>query len=177
MLNDDKIVGIVEIAKWIAKKKGANMAKINKDALEIARSKVGLSEEGKNQGPIVEWAMKPWSKVKPDQTGWAEWCAAFVCTCYYHAGSLIIRKYGTTNVKTLWTKMNKLGLAWEHYNTGRLPEPGDLLFYSGLGHVGMVESCDAEYVYTIEGNADNQVKRQMLLLTGHRIYGFARING
>lgn len=145
-------------------------------ALEIAKSKVGMHEQGgPNQGEIVEWAMKPWSKVKPGS--WAEWCAAFVCTCYWEAGSILVKKYGSTNVKTLWKNMQKIGVAWENYGTPsqKMPEPGDLVFFKGLNHVGMVESYDAstKTVHVIEGNSNDQVKRDQRPLEHY--YGFASL--
>ena len=38
----------------------------------------------------------------------------------------------------------------------------------------MVEKADATYVYTIEGNADNQVMRKKYLLKDSKIAGYGR---
>ena len=76
------------------------VSNLGQKAVEIASSKIGMKEQGgSNMGPIVEWAMKPWTKAKVGS--WAEWCAAFVCTCLYAAG-LPIKKVASTGVKTLW---------------------------------------------------------------------------
>ena len=61
------------------------------------------------------------------------------------------------------------GIAWfkshgQWQNRGYCPSPGDIIFFdwnnNGVAdHVGIVESCDGSYVYTIEGNANDAVKR------------------
>lgn len=47
---------------------------------------------------------------------------------------------------------------------GNLPAPGCIIFFDwnhngSTDHVGIVESCDGQYVYTIEGNANDAVKQ------------------
>ena len=58
------------------------------------------------------------------------------------------------------------------------PQPGDQIFFldsSGEeSHTGMVEKVGDQYVYTIEGNANNQVMRKTYALTDKTIAGYGR---
>ncbi len=144
--------------------------------LKTARSKIGMREEGgENRGEIVEWALRPWSKAEVGT--WAEWCAAFVCTCYYEAGSSQIRKVGTTSVPNLWQRCLQHGLAWVHETEQilTLPKPGDIIFFKGFGHIGLVDHLYADTIYTIEGNHGDAVAEGEYNLRSSTIHGFARI--
>lgn len=144
--------------------------------VEIAQSKIGQKEQGgPNKGPIVVWSMRPWTKAQVGS--WAEWCCAFVCTCLYEAGCLQIKKYGSTNVKTLWKNCEKAGLAWQCFNTPQQKkvQPGDIVFFQKLGHVGICEKVEGDVVHTIEGNFGDQVKRDAHAYQEGHFYGFARM--
>lgn len=57
------------------------------------------------------------------------------------------------------------------------PRPGDQIYFtssgsSGYAHTGIVESVDDTYVYTIEGNASNMVKRKKYLRDNSSIGGY-----
>lgn len=58
------------------------------------------------------------------------------------------------------------------------PQPGDQIFFLDSdgeeGHTGMVEKVTDQYVYTIEGNANNQVMRKTYALTDKSIAGYGR---
>lgn len=152
---------------------------IGEQAVQIARSKLGMHEEGgENTGPIVEWAMKPWTNAQLGS--WAKWCAAFVSTCLLEAGSQTIRKVASTSCDTLWNRCEKAGYAWRNYNTPtqRKPAVGDIIFYGtskDLYHVGIVSGIDNNYVTLIEGNDHDAVHESKHLLTQTSIFGFARI--
>ncbi len=145
-------------------------------ALAVAKSKLGMKEEGgPNQGPIVEWSMRPWTKAPLGN--WAKWCAGFVCTCYLEAGSPLIRKYASLEVSKLWSKLDRAGYTWDYIPTPsqKLPEPGDLFFTKGFSHVGLVESVEGNILHTVEGNHQDQVARAQRSLTSVKIHGFARL--
>lgn len=151
------------------------MNNLGQKAVEIAISKIGMKEQGgANMGPIVEWSMKPWTKAKVG--AWAEWCCAFVCTCLYEAG-LPIKKVASTNVKTLWENCERSKLAWISYNTPtqRMPIPGDIVFFVGLGHVGICEKVEGRVVHTIEGNFGDQVRRDHHDMAEGHFHGFAHV--
>jgi hypothetical protein len=154
---------------------------VTEQAIQIARSKLGMHEVGgPNQGPIVEWAMRPWSKSALGS--WAEWCCAFVCSCLLEAGSQTIRKVASTNCNALWKNCNKAGYAWVRFKTptAQPPQPGDVVFYgtdTNIYHVGLVTTIDPlqGIMTTIEGNDDNAVREEKHPLTHRGIFGFARI--
>ena len=153
-----------------------SMSNVGQKAVTIAQSKLGMKEEGgQNQGPIVKWSMKPWSKAEVG--AWAQWCAAFVCTCLYEAGSFQIKKLASTNVKTLWKNCEKSKLTWQCYNTPtqRIPIPGDIVFFQNLGHVGLCEKVEGTVVYTIEGNFGDQVRRDHHDISEGHFHGFAHL--
>lgn len=152
---------------------------IGEKAFDIFYSHLGQKETGHNNGPVVEWAMAPFSKVKPDETGWAEWCAAAVCTSYLEAGSEMIKKVASTNANTLYERIRKFYpknitcFIDEKYP----PQKGDLIFFAQNGkmyHVGMVNAYqpDTHQVITIEGNHNNRVE----IVTRSSWYAFARID-
>jgi len=136
---------------------------------------LGEKEVGKNTGPVVEWAMRPWSKVKPDESGWAEWCAAAVCTAYLEAGSSQIKDLASTNANTLWQRLVKRGQAFS-LSESSIPALGDLVFFERNGkvyHVGLVKEYDpkTKRLITLEGNANDAVR----LCVRTTFHGFAHI--
>ena len=142
---------------------------LKQKALSILTSKLGQKETGRNTGPSVEWAMAHFSKVKPDKSGWAEWCAASVCTSYLEAGSKQMEEVGTTAVPTLFRRLDAKRQIYYTPPSSRIPEPGDLVFFRNhLGtfyHVGLVESYSFDpkakihTLTTIEGNSNDKVER------------------
>lgn len=60
------------------------------------------------------------------------------------------------------------------------PKPGDQIFFgssiSNCTHTGIVEKVDSAKVYTIEGNASDQVKRVSYTLGNSKIVGYGRPN-
>ena len=163
---------------------------LKQKALSVLLSYLGEIETGNNTGPVVDWAMHPWSAVKPDSTGWAAWCAAAVCTSYVEAGSLQIKKLGTTAVSTLFRRLEINRQIYYTPPGQQQPEPGDLVFFrssvGSLYHVGLVESYHyysdrkTHELITIEGNSNNQVERTTYYYNEalHRVkpwYGFGWI--
>lgn len=141
--------------------------------LEIARSKMGQKEEGgPNHGPIVEWSMKFWTDHPR-----AAWCAGFVCTCFLEAGSTQIQKLGSGSVPKLWQRCEQAGCTWSAIEDAspNEPQPGDIVFFAKLAHVGLVEKVEGERLYTIEGNHHDRVAQGAYPLNSLRLYGFARI--
>jgi hypothetical protein len=104
-----------------------------------------------------------------------EWCAIFVSWCaeqsgYIDAGTIPMFAYCPTGVQ--WFKDRE---QWQE--GGYTPAPGDIIFFDwepdgGCDHVGIVESADGEYVYTIEGNSSDSVARRSYELSSAKIYGY-----
>ena len=145
-------------------------------AVEILKSHLGKHEEGgENMGPIVEWAMKPWSHVKPDQTGWAEWCAAAACTAYLEAGSQRIQKLASLSVALFYRHLYSAGLVYFPHRSSILPQRGDLVFLGSEKptHVELLLSYDPfkHEAVTIGGNVDDAVR----ISNSSQFYGFAKV--
>lgn len=61
----------------------------------------------------------------------------------------------------------------------RNPDVGDQIFFGAFGdetHTGGVTGVDDTYVYTIEGNANNQIEERKYKLTDPKISGYGRPN-
>ena len=116
---------------------------------------VALGELGNHEGDKSHHKYEAFTGMSDSQP----WCAAFVTWVAGAAGYLkdgmFPRFVGcSTGLRLFKTKTN----ADVHYeNTGYMPQPGDIVFFSwkadGAGnHVGIVLSSDSNYVYTVEGN-------------------------
>jgi hypothetical protein len=74
------------------------------------------------------------------------------------------------------------GMSWfrnrdQWQGRGYHPKPGDIIFFDwdgdGLGnHVGIVESSDDTYVYTIEGNSGDRCRRRTYFISSSMIMGY-----
>lgn len=131
--------------------------------VEIAQSQVG------NKGGELYWRWYGFdSRV--------EWCAVFVSWVANQAGYInsgIIPKFSVCQTQGIpWFKtMNQ----WKF--PPYQPSPGDIIFFDWQNdgkadHVGIVESVDANKVYTIEGNSRDEVKRKEYLLNNKVIIGY-----
>ena len=109
-----------------------------------------------------------------------EWCACFVSWCANECGYIdedIIPKFaGCEWSGKPWFQSRGL---WQ--DNSYIPSPGTIIFFDwnhdGIAdHVGIVEKVDDHYIYTIEGNADNKVKRRSYPLGDSRIDGYGTPN-
>ena len=110
---------------------------------------------------------------------WENWCACFVSWCadrcgYIEAG--IVPKFAVCDVA--WFRERG-----QFQERDYLPRPGDIIFFDwesdGLDgledHVGIVEACDGETVYTIEGNTNGElgeVARHQYPVGYYEIFGY-----
>ena len=58
-----------------------------------------------------------------------------------------------------------------------IPIPGDIIFFDWEGdgvanHVGIVEKVDGDFIYTIEGNTDDQCRENRYYLISTPIFGY-----
>jgi len=124
--------------------------------LSIAASQIGVEEhpKGSNWGPQVSEYLKSVGIGFP-----ASWCLAFVYWCHEKAA----KELGCSNM------MAKTGGVLNEWNKRKdnfsvtKPEPGDVFiidFGKGLGHTGIVESVEGEFVNTIEGNTNDEGSRE-----------------
>ncbi len=104
-----------------------------------------------------------------------EWCACFVSWCANQCGYIsdgIIPKFAGVGTGINWFQNRG---QWQ--GRGYHPKPGDIIFFDwdgdGYGnHVGIVESSDDTYVYTIEGNSGDRCKRRTYFITSSMIMGY-----
>lgn len=153
--------------------------------LIIAQGEVGVRESnGPNNGIPSEKYMG--GRKEP-------WCAHFIAWLFRTSGNALpndVFNVSPTRANPLagvqymedMFKKNGWWFAKGNPKIGK-PEPGDIIFYrsrggsdSGRGrHVGLVERVDGGYIYTIEGNLGDAVKRNRVFLASNKISGFGRV--
>jgi hypothetical protein len=125
-------------------------------ALQIAIKEIGNGEQGENNsGPFVQKYLL--GLVEPP----TNWCAAFVCWCYYQAMGAPIYLLPpfpyTLSARKLMNELNKSDNIRIYVNKIN-PKRGDLIFFwresptSWMGHVGIIEYAGPKWIGTIEGN-------------------------
>ena len=164
-----------------------------RDVLTIAAGEVGYLEKASNKdldsqtgnpgtGNWTKYARDLW-EAKPhfyqsNKNGY-EWCAVFVAWCLYMAADQDAQRamdalyytgpYGAS-----------CGFSVGYYKAaGKFrrhdPKPGDQIFFGSaddVRHTGLVEKLEYGIVTTIEGNADNAVRRRQYSLTDPDILGY-----
>ena len=86
------------------------------------------------------------------------WCAAYVSFCLFQS-----RATTSTSKQTIWRDIycprwyqNMKNQGYGHdASSNYTPKSGDLVFFTGGGHIGIVRYCKDGKVYTIEGNTSN----------------------
>ena len=106
-----------------------------------------------------------------------EWCAIFVSWCANQCGYIdagIVPKFAGCGVGVQWFQNRGQWLPGS-----ATPEPGMLIFFQWYGsdssiadHVGIVEKVEGGRVYTIEGNADDQVRHNSYSIGYGEIKGY-----
>lgn len=127
---------------------------LQQQALNIAITQLGKHEDplGSNWGHPVQDYLRSVNIGFP-----ASWCMAFIYWCFEQAApgkNPLVRTGGVLNA---WNTADKV-----HRVTGE-PQPGDIFIMSfggGLGHTGIVEKVDANFVYTIDGNTNDSGSRE-----------------
>ena len=136
----------------------------NMGIVEVAKSQVG------NVGGEIYWK---WYGFE----NYVNWCACFVSWCANESGDLnvTVPKFSRVEDGIQWFKDNN---RWE--NNSYLTNSGDLIFFdwnndNDPDHVGIVEGVDNLYVYTIEGNSNDECKEKEYLRSDNIIYGYGKI--
>ncbi len=134
--------------------------------IAIAQKEIGYKEYSNNHTKYGEWF-----GVQD------EWCNIFVSWLANQIGILdtLIPKQAYVPNTVKWYKDKGLFKA-KGYN----PNTGDIIFfdYNSNGtsdHIGIVEKCENENIYTIEGNKSQMVKRCMYNVNNPGIYGFGLV--
>jgi len=119
-----------------------------------AMMQVGQREEpaGSNRGPFVEFCQQhTWLKG----SGWP-WCAAFVITAI-EEGAGVQWPDPTAGAWDLLARATKRN--WSRPRNYKLVQPGDVVVFNiGSGHTGIVTKVTSKQVFSVDGNASDQVK-------------------
>ena len=111
------------------------------DIVSVARTQVGYREGENNDTKYGTWY------GLPNQP----WCAMFVSWCARQAGVPTDILRNCAIAAPLPGYFNITYYDGAEYT----PRPGDLFFTKTLSHVGLVESANSEYFYTLEGNTND----------------------
>lgn len=136
------------------------------DIVEVAASQIG------NIGGEIYWKWYGFDT-------YVEWCACFVSWAADQCGYIdagIIPKFAACDVGWFRDK-------GQFQDRNYIPNPGDLIFFDWASdgqdgkedHVGIVEKCDGQTVYTIEGNTNGgsgEVARHQYPVGYYEIYGY-----
>ena len=132
------------------------------ELVEVALSQVG------NVGGRPYWSWYGFNSR-------VEWCACFVSWCanecgYIEDGTMLKFSYCQTGAD--WFKSKH---QWQ--SRDYIPVAGNIIFFDWEGdghtdHVGIVEKCDGNRVYTIEGNSGDVVRKKSYVLENSSIYGY-----
>lgn len=125
-------------------------------AIEVARTQLGVHEDAgnKNTGPQVDEYLKSVG-LGPGYS----WCMAFVYWCYKQAASQLAVDNPLAKTAGVLDQWNRRRLHFGYVQ----PTPGDIFimdFGKGLGHTGMVTKVEGIWIYTIEGNSNDEGSRE-----------------
>lgn len=131
---------------------------------------VALTQLG-NKGGIPYWSWWGYSSR-------VEWCAIFVSWCSEQCGMLqdgSIPKFENVTIGMNWFKERNQWLP-----RGTVPSEGMIIFFdwnndNHCDHVGMVEKAENRIVYTVEGNSNDEVRRNTYSVNSNVIMGYGTI--
>lgn len=132
---------------------------LGKAALKVATTQVGKCENplGSNWGTPVKDYLASVGITFP-----ASWCMAFVYWCFNEAckgqNNPLVK---TGGVLAQWNKSDK------KYRVVDDVQAGDIFimdYGKGLGHTGIVDKVDDNFIYTIEGNTNDTGSREGIMV-------------
>ena len=152
--------------------------------LRAAAELVGVKSGSEAHRRLVE----DYNSVKPLPVGYAvkntdDWCDIFTTVIFQRQGlsHLVGRECGVERHIQIF---KKLGIWNEDGNS--TPKAGDIITFNWdqdsqqndgwADHIGIVEKVENGIIHTIEGNSNNQVKRNMYRIGHGNIRGFASPN-
>lgn len=150
--------------------------------LRLASDMIGVVGGSPEHRKLVD----DYNSITPRPVGYLasysdDWCDLFITTIFQRAGLsvLIGREVGVERHIQIF---KTLGIWIEDGNI--TPKQGDIITFNWdsivqpndgfADHIGIVEYVDAGYIYTIEGNGNNQVVRRKYRVGHGNIRGFAR---
>ena len=164
------------------------MATARDKFIELARSQVGVKEEGGENRVIYSeyFDTTAWQWFNGKKNGIASWCSIWICWlfCQLIGPERALKFLGcpkpsdncAASCSYLWKYLTALG--WKvNKDEG---EPGDIIFLNTkkakCGHVGMIEAVEDGKYKTIEGNKSDKVGRGSYSVSSSTVYGICRPN-
>lgn len=150
---------------------------MRENIINVALSQVGTIENGPN---CVKYNLEMWGR------NGMPWCATFVSWCARQAGipqNYIAYTASASGMAAWMMKNGKFRKSAAQTLQPYIPQAGDTIYFSHnfssshISHVGLVAGHDSEYIYTIEGNYSNAVKRCKYKITNSTIIGFGVLDG
>lgn len=129
---------------------------LSEKTVEIANTQIGVHEAPGNHN-TGEQVNKYLSSVGLGP-GYS-WCMAFVYWCFNEASKILAVNNPLSKTAGVMAQYNKSKLKYGQIH----PMPGDVFimdFGKGLGHTGIVERVEGDYIYTIEGNSNDEGSRE-----------------
>lgn len=145
--------------------------------IQVALSQVGTVENGPN---CVRYNLEMWGK------NGMPWCATFVSWCARQAGisqAYLSYTASASGMAAWFMKNGKFRKSAAQSLQSYTPQAGDTIYFSHnfssghISHVGLVAGHDSEYIYTIEGNYSNAVKKCKYKINNSTIVGFGILDG
>ena len=155
--------------------------------IRIALNEVGYHEKASNSqlddpaanagdGNYTRYARDLWKHrfFNSSKSG-VEWCSVFVAWDMVEAYGveaalkLLCQKKGSAGAGVKYAKQYFMDKGQFHAT----PQTGDVIFFA-RGHMGLVYDVDPNYVYTVEGNTDNQVLEHRYRQNDAGIDGYGR---
>lgn len=165
------------------------MAVYRDDVIKIAAGEVGYKEKATNanlDSKTANAGSGNWTKYARDlaaagyyngnKNGYA-WCDVFVDWCFYMASGKNAAAAQKAECQTGDLGAGCYYSANYYKAAGRFfqqPKAGDQVFFNDFEHTGLVEKVEGSTVYTIEGNAGNEVKRRSYSVSSSSIDGYGR---
>lgn len=149
--------------------------------IKLAQSQVGYKETGSNNTKYAKYFdTEAWQWFNTKKQG-ASWCAIFICwlVCQLIGPSKARTFLGcpapkdncAAGVPYLWRYLDSKGYKVASKNG----KPGDIIFFNGKKHVGLIEKVEDGKYHTIEGNKSNAVKRGSYKIGSSSISGLMRL--
>ena len=168
------------------------MGEARKEVLRLAESQIGYAEQplGSNHNKYAQYFDTPKSKGGPypwfhGKKQNVAWCSIWICWIFVMVLAPIL---GTADKVREWLKFPKpadncaagVPFLWKYLcalgwrvdkDKG---QPGDIIFFAKLAHVGLIKTADAKYG-TIEGNKNNHVAEGSYGKNSSNIYGVIHV--
>lgn len=140
--------------------------------VEVAKSQVGVREKAYNNVKYNTWFYGQEVRDKNSRSTNHAWCVVFISWCADRAGipTSVVPK--TAGVWYIYEFYKDLGL-YHTRKSGYVPNPGDIVIFSNIGHAGIVESVSGSTVTVIEGNYSDSVVRNTYSIKSSKIAGYA----